>query len=90
MRSKAVLLPGVKVTLNIEGAKETESRTWSYPEGMKGYLAELLAEAQAVAPIFDGEKYVDRSERLRGRRRRGLGVRVRRGRARATASRTRT
>jgi topoisomerase IV subunit B len=58
VRSKAVLLPGVQVTLNIEGAKETTTRTWSYPEGMKGYLAELLAEAQAVAPIFDGEKYV--------------------------------
>ncbi len=58
VRSKAVLLPGVKVTLNIEGAKETETRTWNYPEGMKGYLAELLADAQAVAPIFDGEKYI--------------------------------
>jgi len=58
VRSKAVLLPGVKVTLNIETAKETESRSWSYPEGMKGYLAELLADAQVVAPIFDGEKYV--------------------------------
>src|SRR5688572_1466173 len=57
VRSKAVLLPGVKVTLNIEGAKDTESRTWSYPEGMKGYLADLLADSQAVAPIFDGEKY---------------------------------
>jgi topoisomerase-4 subunit B len=58
VRSKAVLLPGVKVTLDIEGPKETETRTWSYPEGMKGYLSELLAEAQPVAPIFDGEKYV--------------------------------
>jgi len=58
VRSKAVLLPGVKVTLNIEGAKETTSRTWSYPEGMKGYLAELLADAQPVAPVFEGEKYV--------------------------------
>jgi topoisomerase-4 subunit B len=58
VRSKAVLLPGVKVTLNIEGAKETESRTWNYPDGMKGYLTELLAESQSVAPVFDGEKYV--------------------------------
>ncbi len=58
VRSKAVLLPGVKVTLNVETAKETESRSWSYPEGMKGYLSELLADAQVVAPIFDGEKYV--------------------------------
>jgi topoisomerase-4 subunit B len=61
VRSKAVLLPGVAVTLNIEGAREgqeTVSRTWSYPEGMKGYLKDLLAEAEPVAPIFDGEKYV--------------------------------
>ncbi|HEX6006105.1 MAG TPA: DNA topoisomerase IV subunit B, partial [Burkholderiales bacterium] len=58
VRSKAVLLPGVKVTLEIEGPKETTTRTWNYPEGMKGYLEELLAEAQPVAPIFVGEKYV--------------------------------
>ncbi|HET7597546.1 MAG TPA: DNA topoisomerase IV subunit B [Burkholderiales bacterium] len=58
VRSKAVLLPGVKVTLNVEGPKETASRIWNYPEGMKGYLEELLAEAQPVAPIFVGEKYV--------------------------------
>ena len=58
VRSKAVLLPGVKVSLNIEGSKETTSRTWNYPEGMKGYLEELLAEAQPAAPIFVCEKYV--------------------------------
>ena len=58
VRSKAVLLPGVKVTLNIEGPKETTSRTWSYPEGMKGYLAEVLAGTQPVAAIFDGENYI--------------------------------
>ncbi|MBI3042586.1 MAG: DNA topoisomerase IV subunit B [Betaproteobacteria bacterium] len=58
VRSKAVLLPGVKVTLNIETAKETKKQTWSYPEGMKGYLTELIGAAQAVAPAFDGEKVV--------------------------------
>ena len=61
VRSKAVLLPGVAVTLNIEGAREgqeTVSRTWSYPEGMQGYLKDLLADVEPVAPIFDGEKYV--------------------------------
>jgi topoisomerase-4 subunit B len=58
VRSKAVLLPGVEVTLNIEGPKETTTRTWSYPEGMKGYLTELLAEAQPIAAIFDGENYI--------------------------------
>src|SRR5689334_20422984 len=51
VRSKAVLLPGVQVTLNIEGAKETTTRTWSYPEGMKGYLKELLADNEPVAPV---------------------------------------
>jgi topoisomerase-4 subunit B len=58
VRSKAVLLPGVEVTLNIEGPKETTTRTWSYPEGMKGYLTELLAEAQPIAAVFDGENYI--------------------------------
>ena len=61
VRSKAVLLPGVVVTLNIEGARdgqETVSRTWSYPEGMKGYLKDLLADTEPLVPIFDGEKYV--------------------------------
>src|SRR5258706_7409821 len=58
VRSKAVLLPGVKVTLNIEGAKETTTRIWNYPEGMKGYLAELLAQPQPVAEVFAGENYV--------------------------------
>ena len=58
VRSKAVLLPGVQVTLNIEGPKETTTRTWSYPDGMKGYHAELLAGVQPVAAIFDGENYI--------------------------------
>ena len=58
VRSKAVLLPGVKVTLNIEGPKETTTRTWSYPDGMKGYLTELLADAEPVGAIFDGENYI--------------------------------
>ncbi len=58
VRSKAVLLPGVKVTLNIEGLKETTSRTWTYPEGMKGYLKDMLAGNEPVGAIFDGENYV--------------------------------
>ena len=62
MRSKAVLLPGVKVTLNIETAKETKKQTWNYPEGMKGYLKEVIGDASAVSPIYDGEKFVAESE----------------------------
>ena len=62
VRSKAVLLPGVKVTLNIETAKETKKQSWNYPEGMKGYLTELIGKGNAVAPVFDGEKYVSEAD----------------------------
>jgi topoisomerase-4 subunit B len=61
LRAKAVLLPGVKVTLTAEKGKERKTRTWSYPEGLTGYLAELADGAQPVAPIFAGEKYVDKA-----------------------------
>jgi topoisomerase-4 subunit B len=58
LRAKAVLLPGVKVTLHVETGKEPTSRTWSYPDGIKGYLEELSEGAQPVAPIFTGETYL--------------------------------
>ena len=48
VRSKAVLLPGVKVIAQHRRPKETTSRTWTYPEGMKGYLKEMLAGAEPV------------------------------------------
>ena len=57
-----MLLPGVKVTLNIETAKETKKQTWNYPDGMRGYLTELVGKATAVAPVFDGEKYVSEAD----------------------------
>jgi topoisomerase-4 subunit B len=57
LRAKAVLLPGVKVSLHVEKGKERKTQTWSYPEGLKGYLEELSEGAQPVAPIFEGETY---------------------------------
>lgn len=56
LRAKAVLLPGVTVTLTIEQTKETKS--WVYPDGLRGYLAEALAEVELAAPIFTGERYI--------------------------------
>lgn len=56
LRSKAVLLPGVTVTLNIEKTGETKS--WSYPDGLRGYLAEALFEQELAAPIFAGERFI--------------------------------
>ncbi len=58
LRSKAVLLPGVKVLLDIEQADgKMLSKTWSYPQGLAGYLAELAGEQLPVAPAFAAEKY---------------------------------
>jgi topoisomerase-4 subunit B len=59
LRSKAVLLPGLKVSLTDARAGRTQS--WHYAEGLRGYLLEALAEgsgAQPVIPLFEGEQYV--------------------------------
>jgi topoisomerase-4 subunit B len=58
LRAKAVLLPGVQVTLHNEKGKEAKSTTWSYPDGLKGYLDELAESAEPVAPLFVGETYL--------------------------------
>jgi topoisomerase-4 subunit B len=58
LRSKAVLLPGVKVLLDIEQADGSMlSKTWTYPQGLAGYLAELAGEQLPVAPVYAAEKY---------------------------------
>ena len=58
LRSKAVLLPGVAVMLEVEQADGSMlSKTWRYPDGLAGYLAELAAGQEAVAPIYAGENY---------------------------------
>jgi topoisomerase-4 subunit B len=58
LRSKAVLLPGVKVTLAVEQPDgKVAEKTWRYPEGLAGYLKELAGEDQAVAPLFAAENY---------------------------------
>jgi len=58
LRSKAVLLPGVKVTLAVEQADGSVlEKTWRYPEGLAGYLKEIAGEERAVAPIWAGENY---------------------------------
>ncbi|GBG01757.1 DNA topoisomerase 4 subunit B [Azospira sp. I13] len=59
LRSKAVLLPGVAVTLHIERTGETKE--WAYKDGMRGYLAELLGGSDLVIPMIVGEKYAGKS-----------------------------
>ncbi len=57
LRSKAVLLPGVQVTLAIEQDDGTLlEKHWRYPEGLSGYLKEI-AHAEPVAPLWCAENY---------------------------------
>ncbi|MFW7343638.1 DNA topoisomerase IV subunit B [Pollutimonas sp. H1-120] len=55
LRSKAVLLNGIKVTLHVE--KTGETREWQYQEGLRGYLDEALGDAEKIIPVFEGKQY---------------------------------
>ncbi|MBW8830616.1 MAG: type IIA DNA topoisomerase subunit B [Burkholderiales bacterium] len=59
LRSKAVLMPGVTVSLNIEKSGETQS--WVYKGGLRDYLMQTLT-ADPVIPLFEGEHYADGGE----------------------------
>jgi topoisomerase-4 subunit B len=59
LRSKAVLMPGVTVTLSVE--KTGETATWLYKGGLRDYLMQTLA-ADPLIPLFEGEQYALGSE----------------------------
>ncbi len=62
LRSKAVLMPCVTITLTIEKAgKEPEVLTWLYKGGLRDYLSQSL-NAEPVIPLFEGEQYAGSSE----------------------------
>ena len=48
LRAKAVLCPGLRMSLTIEGAKDSDTETWHYEDGLKGYLEAALADAEAI------------------------------------------
>ncbi len=57
LRAKAVLLPGLEVSLTDEAKKD--ERKWKYEGGLSAYLRESLADAGGyVSAIFAGESYV--------------------------------
>ncbi len=58
LRSKAVLLPGVRVSLAVEKSEGYDTRSWSYPNGLRDYLYELADGDEPIAPVFAGERYV--------------------------------
>jgi len=63
LRSKAVLMPGVTVTLTHEktGDKEPEVQTWLYKGGLRDYLLQAMT-ADPLIPVFEGENYASGNE----------------------------
>ena len=72
LRSKAVLMPSVTVTLTLEKAaskdaqkppnpRDAETQTWLYQGGLRDYLTQGLA-ADPIIPLFEGEQYASGSE----------------------------
>lgn len=61
LRAKAVLLPGVNVTLARyqNDTDEAQTQNWHYPNGLKSYLLDLLSESQTATPIFSSENYLN-------------------------------
>ena len=56
LRSKAVLMPGVTVTLTNEKTKDVQ--TWLYKGGLRDYLMQSLS-GDPVIPLFEGEGFAD-------------------------------
>ena len=56
LRSKAVLMPGVTVTLLTEKTKENQ--TWVFKGGLRDYLLQTLS-GELVIPVFEGDGFAD-------------------------------
>jgi len=59
LRSKAVLMPGVTVTLKNE--KSGDTQTWTYAGGLRDYLMQTLA-ADPLIPLIEGQQYATAAE----------------------------
>src|SRR3954463_13383725 len=59
IRSKAYLLPGLTMVLDVEGR---ERKTWKYERGMAQYFETMLAGRELVAPMFAGEKFFQQTD----------------------------
>ena len=59
LRSKAVLMPGVTVSLVNEKTKDTQS--WQYKGGLRDYLMQTL-NADPVIPLFEGEGFAQNND----------------------------
>jgi topoisomerase-4 subunit B len=63
LRSKAVLMPGVTVTLTQEksGRTDDDRQSWCYAGGLRDYLLQSLP-ADPVIPLFEGAHYAEEGE----------------------------
>ena len=59
LRSKAMLMPGVTVSLTDERKSPAQSQSWQYKGGLRDYLEQSLP-AEPVIPLFEGEAYADK------------------------------
>jgi topoisomerase-4 subunit B len=59
LRSKALLMPGVTVSLTVD--KSGDTQTWQYKGGLRDYLLQGIA-AEPVIPLFEGEAYASGQE----------------------------
>ena len=59
LRSKAVLMPGVTVTLTTE--KSGETQTWKYEAGLRDYLMQSLV-SDPLIPLFEGAQFAGANE----------------------------
>ncbi len=55
LRSKAVLMPGVTVTLTTE--KTGDVQTWRYDAGLRDYLSQAL-NAEPLLPLWEGAHFI--------------------------------
>ena len=58
-RSKAYLLPGLEMVLNVEGKDE---KRWKYERGMVQYFEFMLQGREPIAPIFTGERFFQQKD----------------------------
>ena len=59
LRSKAVLMPGVIVSLTTE--KTGDVQTWQFEAGLRDYLMQSLL-AEPLIPLFEGEQFAGANE----------------------------
>lgn len=60
LQSKAILMPGVTITLHIE--KSDETLQWHYEDGLRGYLEEALEGQELLVPMFASKGHIEEAD----------------------------